>query len=150
MADWPHAPVHRLDAAGAYMVTAGTYQKAHRFRGPDRLKLLQDQLLSLALQYGWQLQAWAVFSNHYHFVALSPDNRSSLRQMISHLHTTTAHELNRLDGCEGRKIWFQYWDAHLTVRAILPGSAELRAPEPGAAWSGEGRDRLSVVLCWVV
>jgi putative transposase len=96
------------------MVTAGTYQKAHFFRNPERLTFFQDQLLTLANQYGWQLQAWAIFSNHYHFVTLSPEQPTSLRRMIGHLHTVTAREVNHLDGVEGRKVWFEYLDTHLT------------------------------------
>jgi putative transposase len=80
MPDWPHAPVHRLTEAGAYMVTAGTYRKVHHFRDPGRLTLLQDQLLSLALESAWQLQAWAVFSNHYHFIATSGEGAAPLRK----------------------------------------------------------------------
>jgi len=53
------------------MVTAGTYYKAPFFRGADRLKYLCGMLLEFAEKYAWQLQAWAVFPNHYHFVALS-------------------------------------------------------------------------------
>ena len=36
MTDWPHAPVHRLDQAGTYMVTAGTYLKKHHLRNAER------------------------------------------------------------------------------------------------------------------
>jgi len=53
------------------MVTAGTYLKQPIFRGAQRLECLCDLLLELAEKYGWDLQAWAVFPNHYHFVALS-------------------------------------------------------------------------------
>jgi putative transposase len=114
MPDWPHAPVHRLDAAGAYIVTAGTYQKAHLFRGRDRLSMLQDQLLAITGEHGWKLQAWAIFSNHYHFVTLSPGGTASLRWLVQQFHSLTARKLNRLDGVEGRKIWYEYWDTHLT------------------------------------
>jgi putative transposase len=72
MSDWPHSPVHRLSEAGAYMVTCGTYLKQPWFRGTERLHFLCDALLRLAAEYEWNLQAWAVFANHYHFVALSP------------------------------------------------------------------------------
>ena len=114
MTDWPHAPTHRLDAAGAYMVTAGTYQKAHYFRCSDRLTLLQDQLLSLAIHYGWQLQAWTLFSNHYHFIVRSSERTGSLRRLIRHLHSDTARAINIMDGATGRKVWFEFWDTHLT------------------------------------
>ena len=114
MVDWPHAPAHRLGEAGAYIVTAGTYRKQHFFNEPQRLALLHNSLLAIAREYEWRLQAWAVFSNHYHFVALSPDNPSSLKSFVGKLHTLTAAELNTLDRCEGRKVWYQYWDSHLT------------------------------------
>ena len=35
--DWPHAPVHRLQEAGVFMVTAGTFRKAHLCREPAML-----------------------------------------------------------------------------------------------------------------
>ena len=53
-------------------MTASTYLKKPFFTGAKRLEYLCDQLLSLADKYQWQLQAWAVFPNHYHFVGLSP------------------------------------------------------------------------------
>ena len=114
MSFWPHAPIHRLDQTGAYIVTAATYQKVHYFRSVALVDFLQENLVTLAKQYDWQLQAWAIFSNHYHFVALSPLNPSSLRGMISHLHSISAQEANQQDNAAGRKVWFQYWDTHLT------------------------------------
>ncbi len=59
--DWPHAPVHRLDTDGVFMVTAATLYKRHLFKTPEQLSLLENQLLTLALNYHWQLEAWAVF-----------------------------------------------------------------------------------------
>jgi putative transposase len=94
--DWPHAPVHRLGQQGAFIVTAGTYKKACFFNTPKRLSLLRDMLLESADQYGWRLQAWAVFNNHYHFVALSPENAESLKTMISKLHTLTGFKTDRV------------------------------------------------------
>ena len=121
MTDWPHAPVHRLGHGGAFMVTCGTYLKAHHFRGDDRLDLLQDTLLRVADELDWRLQAWAIFSNHYHFVAISPDDAKSLIKLIKRLHGATAVQLNRLDATPGRKVWHQYFDRELTYQtAYLP------------------------------
>ena len=114
MTDWPHAPVHRLEQSGAFIVTAGTYRKQHFFQESDRLAFLHDSLLAITQEYGWRLQAWAVFSNHYHFVALSPEDPSSLKTMLSKLHTLTAAKVNAWDETVGRKVWFQFWDTHLT------------------------------------
>ena len=113
MKDWPHAPVHRLGPSGAYMVTAGTYRKAYLFNSPARLDLLVESLFALAAKYNWQLQAWAAFSNHYHFVAQS-ETSANLPKMLRTLHSQTALALNAEDASPSRQVWFQYWDTHLT------------------------------------
>ncbi len=114
MSDWPHAPVHRLDAVGAYMVTAGMYRKAHLLNTPTKLDFVCDMLFRVAGELNWHLQAWAVLGNHYHFVAISPEQAATLRKLISKLHTLTARELNRADSTPGRRVWYQYWDTQLT------------------------------------
>jgi REP element-mobilizing transposase RayT len=103
---WPHAPTHQLSNRGAYFVTAGTYLKAHYFFTPQRLDVLHRGLLSVTRDFSWDLEAWAVFSNHYHFVAHSPRNSedaNSLSQMLGLLHARTAGWINRLDGEPKRK-----------------------------------------------
>ena len=114
---WPHAPTHALSERGTYFVTASTYQKEHHFRGARRLRVLHRGLLTVAEQFGWRLEAWAVFSNHYHFVAHSPvdaADASSLGVMLSVLHVKTAGWLNKLDASPKRQVWFNFWETHLT------------------------------------
>jgi putative transposase len=114
---WPHAPVHELSACGTYIVTAGTYKKNHHFRNRERLTVLQKGLLSVAHDFGWHLEAWSVFSNHYHFVGHSPDEGAdSLSQMLGLLHEKTAKWINRLDDKLGRAIWHNFWETRLTHR----------------------------------
>ena len=116
---WPHAPTHQLSARGAYFVTASTYLKAHYFRGADRLRVLHRGLLTVARDYGWQLEAWVLFSNHYHFVAHSPPDASdaaSLSDMLSVLHVKTAGWINKLDRAPGRQVWFNFRESRLTYQ----------------------------------
>lgn len=115
---WPHALTHQLSNAGTYIVAAGTYEKAHYFRGKERLAVLQRGILKLAAQYGWRLEAWAVFSNHYHFVAHSPpsEQAKSLPRMLAELHQKTAKWVNRLDGKVNRKVWHNFWETRLTYQ----------------------------------
>ena len=83
---WPHAPLHQLSEAGTYSVTAGTYLKEHYFKDRQRVRVLHRGLLTVAQDSGWQLEAWAVFSNHYHFVGHSPgDGATSLSHMLGRL-----------------------------------------------------------------
>jgi putative transposase len=114
---WPHAPVHQLAESGTYFVTAATYRKEHHFRTQERLAVLHRGLLTVARDFGWQLEAWAVFSNHYHFVAHSPaasEDAASLTQMLGVLHTKTAGWVNRLDKEPGRQIWHNFRDTKLS------------------------------------
>jgi len=114
--DWPHAPIHRLDTNGVYIITAGAHYKQHFYNTPEKLTLLEARLLTLAKQSEWQLEAWAVCSNHYHFVARSLPGAIDLGQLIQRLHAVTARELNRLDQTEGRAVWYNFWDTRLTYQ----------------------------------
>ena len=112
--DWPHAPVHRLGTEGVYFVTGATLYKERLFTDADALTRLENTLLSLTREYHWRLEAWAVFSNHYHFVARSQADSKNLKRLLTHLHANTARDLNRADGSAGRKVWFNYRDTRLT------------------------------------
>jgi len=111
---WPHAPLHRLNDAGVYMVTAGTYRKQTYLYTPARLDLVMRRLFDCLAEAGWELHAWALLSNHYHFVARSVGDPAALHRIVSKLHMTAAKALNQEDGTPGRRVWFQYWDTHLT------------------------------------
>ena len=114
---WPHAPTHLLSTRGTYFLTASTYLKAHHFRGKARLRVLHRGLLTVARDFGWNVEAWAVFSNHYHFVGHSPadaPDASSLSSMLSVLHVKTAGWINKLDNAPARQVWFNFRETRLT------------------------------------
>ena len=112
---WPHAPLHRLSSGGTYIVTAGTYNKHHHFRNRERLNVLHKGLLSVAHDFGWRLEAWSVFSNHYHFVGHSPaEGADNLNEMLGLLHEKTAKWINQLDQESGREVWHNFWETKLT------------------------------------
>jgi len=112
--NWPHSPKHWLFEPGIYMVTAGTYQKLPHLNSPVRLDFFQESLFAYADEFKWSLRAWAIMANHYHFIAASPSEPKTLAKFIGKLHMKTAQELNRQDNSPGRKVWFQFWDSHIT------------------------------------
>jgi putative transposase len=112
--DWPRAPLHRLSEHGTFFVTAGTLYKSHHFSTCGRLDLLEAKLLELAGQYGWHLEAWAVFSNHYHFVGHSQATSAPLNDFLGNLHSSTAKAVNELDSAFGRQVWYNFWETRLT------------------------------------
>ncbi len=114
---WHHAPEHRLGGRGAYMVTCGTLHKVPQLTTPERLDAFQALLFEMAQKFGWRLQAWAVMSNHYHWVGLSPEGEAdagSLKTMTARMHEVSTKRFNREDGAPGRRIWHNYWDSHIT------------------------------------
>jgi len=114
IARWHHAPIHVLLEQGVYMVTAGTYKKENFFQSPERRTLLLERLKTCSNERQWELQAWAVMTNHYHFIALSPADPSTLRRVLNKLHMTTAKAVNELDNMPGRKVWHEFWETRLT------------------------------------
>jgi len=146
---WHHSPVHWFVPNTLYMVTASTLYKRHIFDTQEKLHLLQETLFEVIRVYGWELHAWAVFVNHYHFIARSPEDGTTLQRLIQRLHSQSARLVNALDTSPGRRVWFQYWDTCLTyersyyarlnyvhnnpVRHGLVASAE-QYPFCSAAW----------------
>ena len=91
---WPHAPVHRLDEHGVYMVTAGTYRKVHHLCTSDRLERAMQALFGCAREFSWELHAWAILSNHYHFISRTMEGARRLPRLVGKLHMTLAKWLN--------------------------------------------------------
>jgi REP element-mobilizing transposase RayT len=146
---WPHAPSHQLSEGGTYFVTAGTYLKAHYFRGADRLAVLHRGLLTVARDYGWLFEAWAVFSNHYHFVSHSPPNApvaSSLPEMLSTLHVKTAKWVNKLDHRPGSRGLVQLSRNAAYLPEVLSSTVKLRSSKCRKTRAGTGSKPISVVL----
>jgi len=115
---WPHAPPHRLAAAGVYFVTARAAEQRRLLHTPERRDWFQRTLFALTEEKGWRLEAWAVLSNHYHFVAHSPDGGAqSLGPLLQKLHSLATKELNRLDATPGRaRLWQNFRETHLTYQ----------------------------------
>ena len=76
--------------------------------------MLENTLLEVAKQHAVVLEAWAVFSNHYHFVAHTTGQESQLANLIGRLHYSTAEDVNRRDQQPGREVWFNFWETRLT------------------------------------
>ena len=111
---WAHAPSHCFIPGATYIVTARTYQKKRVFHSPERRSLVVATLFERAQEFGWSLQAWAVLSNHCHFVAHAPEDAKTLKHMLQAIHSVTARAVNEQDRTPGRKVWFQYRDTCLT------------------------------------
>ena len=111
---WPHAPPHWTYEPGVYFITASTLHRHPIFKGAVMLDYLESTLLTCLEEGGWKLQAWAVFPNHYHFVASHARDARALSKVLGKVHMLTAKQANLRDGTPGRQIWFNFRDTQLT------------------------------------
>ena len=66
-------------------MTAGTYLKQRLFHTRKQLDMLQQSFFDVADKFGWRLQAWCFFPNHYHFMAFS-ETENTLSRLINEFH----------------------------------------------------------------
>ena len=114
MSRWPHAPSHSFCDAGTFMITSGTYHKELIFKQPEELNLLENLLFELAQKNNWKLEAWAIFPNHYHFIAQNIEHPESMQMLLKKFHGVSAIAINKMQNKKGRKVWYQCWDTKLT------------------------------------
>ena len=142
--DWPHAPLHRLGHAGTYFVTGATLHKEHFYRTPASLDTLQQLLFALGEQFSCELQAWTLFSNHYHLVVRT-ESGEAVHAMLARFHSDAAKALNAAEGVSGRRVWYQFWDTQLTFeRSWL---ARLKYTHENAVKHGVVRDAKDYPWC---
>ena len=112
---WPHAPPHWILQGGSYFVTAACYHRQRLFDTPEKLDVVTGLLIDTSGEFGWQLRAWAVLSNHYHFLADSPKGSGeSLRVWLTEFHRQAAIEVNLRSAAVGRRVWMNFRDTHIT------------------------------------
>lgn len=111
---YPHNPPHFFSPNAIYMVTGAILYKQPIINTTEKKQIACKTLFERAKLLGWELEAWAILSNHYHFVAIAPVNSSSLIRMIREFHSITAIQFNKLDKTPGRQVWHNYWDTCIT------------------------------------
>ena len=109
-----HNPPHYFVSNAMYMITGAILYNQPLLGENNRKEFVLQTLLERTSLLGWNLQAWAVLNNHYHFIGHAPENAMTLEKLIRQLHSITAIEINRWDKTPGRQVWFNYWDSCLT------------------------------------
>jgi len=144
---YPHNPPHLFSPNAIYMVTGAILHKQPLINTPEKKLFICKTLFERTKIQGWELQAWAILNNHYHFIADAPENSLSLERLIRELHSITAIQLNKLDQTPGRQVWQNYWDTCITYEKsyLLPCKTPLYSHEPGQTWAGTKRRGLSLL-----
>jgi putative transposase len=111
---YPHNPPHYFVPNAMYIITGAILHKQHLLSEEKRKKLGLQTLFERAELLSWNLEAWAILNNHYHFIAQAPEDATTLEKIIRQIHSKTAIEINRQDSTAGRQVWHNYWDTCLT------------------------------------
>jgi putative transposase len=111
---YPHNPPHYFVPNAMYMVTGSLLYNKHLLIDDERKSLVFEILFERARHWEWELEAWSILENHYHFIGRAPDNASILEDLIRGLHSKSAIGLNKLDKTPGRQVWYNYWDTCIT------------------------------------
>jgi putative transposase len=112
---WPHRPAHLFRSGSVYSVTAGTLYKCPYFNTDAKKDCVLNAIFTQARHFAWQLEAWAVLHNHYHVVAVAPEDADMLSAWMMATHSLIARGVNQLDRVQGRPVMYQYWDTCITT-----------------------------------
>lgn len=72
----PHRPPHIYTDNSYYFVTASTLNRAHLLTPITHKPYLQERLLTLTTDYGFNLIAWVIMNNHYHVMLHIGDSKN--------------------------------------------------------------------------
>ena len=97
-------PPHIYEYDAFYFLTAHTVHGQRLLDTVAKRTLLRDVLKESIQQYGVDLYAWVILSNHYHLL-FETCIVAPMYKFIKRLHGDSAIRLNKLDGTPGRKVW---------------------------------------------
>jgi len=109
-----HSPPHFFVPNYKYIVTGATYQKRSFMSSDKEKEIFLRTLIDRSEFEEWKLEAWAVLSNHYYFIAQAPKSPTNLSSMIRAIHSISGKYFNHLDSLKGRRVWYNYWDTCIT------------------------------------
>ena len=105
-----HRPSHVFVDNAIYFVTGRCLENAGKPLKNKIAKNIFKKCLNIFIsKYQIKLYAWVVLDNHYHLL-FRIKNSVDLSKFVNQLHSMTARLLNKLDGNQGEKVWYQYWD----------------------------------------
>ncbi|RPH58251.1 MAG: hypothetical protein EHM81_10335 [Chloroflexi bacterium] len=106
-----HTPPHWFVPNAIYMVTGATLYQKPWLDSAEKKRHFCETLMERSSLLSWAIEAWAVMSNHYHFVARAPEDATTLKALVQGIHSISAKFVNKLDRASGRRIWYNYWDS---------------------------------------
>ncbi len=111
-----HNPPHLFMADTKYFITGATYQKIRHIKTVKTKEAVLKYMYKSFEHYGWKIEDWVLLDNHYHIMAISPENALTLSSVINNFHRFSANWIkkNIAESFEAKRIWANYWDKCIT------------------------------------
>ena len=112
-------PAHELPhfsdgLSGTFFITASNFlHSAIIGKSEERIARFTENLMLEILRADFDVSAYCVLPNHYHFLAKGSDPRQ-LRAFLGKLHGRTSRQWNLEDQQIGRKVWYRVFDKYVT------------------------------------
>lgn len=104
-----HNPPHLYLDQTIYFISARTVEAKPILQSGYSKRTFLKCLTENIVKYQYVLYAWVVLNNHYHII-VQTSSGSALSKFMQALHGGTSRAFNLMDGTEGRKVWYNYWD----------------------------------------
>jgi REP element-mobilizing transposase RayT len=98
-----HIPFHLYLDDKIYFVTSSTLDKIRFFNTDTKKEIIKDRLKTSTEKYNIRIYAWAILSNHYHFL-FQVKKSQNLSDFIGYINGGSSFELNSLENKKGRQI----------------------------------------------
>ena len=104
-----HHPPHIYQDNSIYFISVKTIQGERYFDTENKKKILLEVLTRALNKFHISIYAWVILDNHYHLL-FQLSSGKDLGVFVRNINENSARILNKQDGKQGRKIWYQYWD----------------------------------------
>jgi putative transposase len=113
--EYKHNPPHLFRPETKYFITGSTYLGKTFLKG-DRSKMALLESLKIGFtKRKWVIEDWVILDNHYHLMVNSPEDSSSLGDIIKEVHRFNALWIKKnIEVLNDDAIWYNYWDTCIT------------------------------------
>lgn len=116
---YKHNPPHLFRPKTKYFITGSIYGKLNLLSSGECKTKLLEYVFRSADNFEWVLEDWVILNNHYHLMLESPEDPTTLGEMMGNIHRYSAIWINKNVDFkkEFDKIWHNYWDKCLTFES---------------------------------
>ena len=108
---YKHNPPHLFRPNSHYFITGATLGRNHFFDTVGIKNKMVEYLFKSFKHYEWEIEDWVLLDNHYHLMAVAPQDASKLPRIINNFHRFSSLYIRKIrPELERTQIFYNYWD----------------------------------------